>query len=63
MGGLLPFSAVAKALGKFPQTGRSPKSIANQPANNWVADQADISPSGFERNLLSQHQNTGPGSD
>ena len=39
-GGLLPFSAGAKALGQFPQTGHSPRNGENQPANDWVADQA-----------------------
>ena len=38
--GLLPFSVAAKTVGKFPQTGHSPRNGANQAANDWVADQA-----------------------
>lgn len=37
------FAAGAKSHGQFPQSGRSPRNGENQPGNDCIADQADLS--------------------
>jgi len=38
-GGESTSAVSAKALGQFPQTGRSPKNGENQATNDWIAGQ------------------------